>query len=88
MHTLKPFDREIVEKAARETGKIITVEEHSVSGGLGGAVAEIVSQSNPVPMRILGIPDENAIHATSPEIFKYYGIDTEGILKTSLSFEV
>jgi transketolase len=88
MHTLKPFDREIVEKAARETGKIITVEEHSVSGGLGGAVAEIVSQSNPVPMRILGIPDENAIHATSPEIFKYYGIDTEGILKTSLSFEI
>jgi len=81
MHTLKPFDTEIIEKAARETGKIITVEEHSVSGGLGGIVAEIVSQNCPVPMRILGIPDENAIHASSPEIFKYYGIDTEGILK-------
>ena len=88
MHTLKPFDKEIIEKAARETGKIITVEEHSVSGGLGGTVAEIVAQNGNARLKILGIPDENAIHATSPEIFKYYGIDTEGILKTSLSFEV
>jgi len=86
MHTLKPFDKEIVEKAARETGRIITVEEHSVSGGLGGAVAEVVSQSIPVPMRILGIPDENAIHASSVEIFKYYGIDADGIFKTANSF--
>jgi len=86
MHTLKPFDQEIVLKAAKETGRIITVEEHSVSGGLGGTVSEIVAQNTPVPMRILGIPDETAIHATSLEIFKYYGIDSEGIVKTALSF--
>jgi transketolase len=86
MHTLKPFDKDIIEKAARETGKIITVEEHSVSGGLGGTVAEIVAQKGNARLKILGIPDENAIHATSPEIFKYYGIDAEGILKTALSF--
>jgi transketolase len=86
MHTLKPFDNEIVEKAARETGKIITVEEHSTFGGLGGAVAEIVSQSFPVPLKILGIPDENSIHATPLEIFKYYGIDTDGIFETALLF--
>jgi transketolase len=86
MHTLKPFDNEIVIKAAKETGRIITVEEHSVSGGLGGTVAEIVSQNTPVPMRILGIPDENAIHATSPEIFKYYGIDADGIYNAAISF--
>jgi transketolase len=86
MHTLKPFDNEIVIKAAKETGRIITVEEHSVSGGLGGTVAEIVSQNTPVPMRILGIPDENAIHATSPEIFKYYGIDADGIFNAAISF--
>lgn len=85
MHTLKPFDREIVEKAARETGKIITVEEHSIYGGLGGAVAEIVSQSTPVPMRIVGIPDENAILGTSLQIFRHYGMDTDGILETALS---
>jgi len=85
MHTLKPFDKEIVEKAARETGKIITVEEHSISGGLGGTVSEIVSQNHPVPMRILGIPDENVIHATPLQIFKYYGIDADGIFETAIS---
>ena len=84
MHTLKPFDREIIEKAARETGKIITVEEHSIFGGLGGAVAEIVAQSTPVPMRILGIPDENSILGTPLEIFNHYGIDADGIYKTAV----
>lgn len=84
MYTLKPFDKEIVEKAAKETGRIITVEEHSVSGGLGGAVAEIVSQSCPVPVRILGIPDENPIHGKPLEIFKHYGIDTDGIIAAAL----
>jgi len=86
MHTLKPFDKEIVEKAAKETGKIITVEEHSIYGGLGGAVAEIVSQSYPVPMRILGIPDENSVLGTPLQIFNHYGIDSEGILATAISF--
>jgi len=85
MHTLKPFDREIVLKAAQETGRIITVEEHSIYGGLGSAVAEIVSQSIPVPMRILGIPDENAITGTSQQIFKHYGIESEGIFAAALA---
>jgi len=84
MHTLKPFDREIVIKAAKETGRIITVEEHSIFGGLGSAVAEIVSQTCPVPMRILGIPDENAIHGTSLQIFNHYGIDCDGIIATAV----
>jgi transketolase len=86
MHTLKPFDKEIIEKAARETGKIITVEEHSIYGGLGGSVAEIIAQTGNAKLKILGIPDETAIHATPLEIFKYYGIDAEGILKTAVSF--
>ncbi len=86
MHTLKPFDTQIVEKAAHETRKIITVEEHSVYGGLGGAVAEIVAQTGITKLKILGIPDENAIHATPLEIFNYYGIDTDGIIKSALSF--
>lgn len=84
MHTLKPFDKEAVVKAAAETGRILTVEEHSIYGGLGSAVAEIVVQENPVPMRILGIPDENAIHGTALEIFHHYGIDAEGITKAAL----
>lgn len=84
MHTLKPFDVETVINAAEETKGIITVEEHSIYGGLGASVAEVVTQFVPVHMRIIGIPDENAIHATSSEIFRYYGLDTEGILQKSL----
>ncbi len=85
MHTLKPFDREIVEKAAIETGRIITVEEHSIFGGLGSAVTEIVSQTHPVPVKILGIPDEFAIHGKPLEIFHHYGIDAEGIVNAALT---
>lgn len=85
MHTLKPFDKEIVIKAAKETGRIITVEEHSIFGGLGSAVAEIVSQSCPVPIRIIGIPDENAITGTSMQIFKHYGIESEGIFAAAIT---
>jgi transketolase len=86
MHTLKPFDEEIVRKAAKETGRIITVEEHSIYGGLGSAVAEIVAQSSPVPMRIIGIPDETAIHAKPAELFKHYGLDSESIFQSAMSF--
>ena len=71
--------------AARETGRIITVEEHSKFGGLGAMVCEILSEK-PVPVRILGIPDEDAIHGTNKEIFHYYGIDAEGIVKSALEF--
>ncbi|UCH14092.1 MAG: transketolase family protein [Bacteroidales bacterium] len=86
MHTLKPIDRKIVEKAARETKGIITVEEHSIFGGLGGAVAEIVTQVHPVPMRILGIPDEFVVHGTPLEVFKHYGIESKGIFEVALNF--
>lgn len=80
MHTLKPFDSEAVVKAARETGRILTVEEHSIFGGLGAAVAEITAQKCPTKMRILGIPNENVIHASPLEVFHHYGIDYEGII--------
>jgi len=60
LHTIKPIDRALLKQAAEETGLIITIEEHSVRGGLGGAVAEVLGDECPVPMRILGIsgPDE------------------------------
>lgn len=86
MHTLKPADTEAIVKAARETGRIMTVEEHSMYGGLGAIVAETVSQNCPVPMRILGIPDENAIHGKPLEIFHYYKLDAEGIYATAKDF--
>ena len=86
MHSLKPFDEEAVRKAAVETGRIVTVEEHSIFGGLGAAVAEAVVQYLPVPMKILGIPDENAITGTSPEIFRHYGLDADGITRSVLEW--
>lgn len=86
MHTLKPADTEAIVKAAHETGRIMTVEEHSMYGGLGAIVAETVSQNCPVPMRILGIPDENAIHGKPLEIFHYYKLDAEGIYATAKDF--
>ncbi len=77
---VKPLDADAIRKAAAETGRIITVEEHSIYGGLGALVTECISE-HPVPVKILGIPDENVIHASSPEIFAYYGIDAAGIEK-------
>ena len=77
---IKPCDREAVINAARETGRIITVEEPSRYGGLGGMVAEIVAEEMPgTEMTILGIPDENAVHGTDKEIRHYYGLDADGI---------
>lgn len=82
---LKPFDTEAIQKAAKETCRIITVEEHSQYGGLGAMVCEVLSE-NPVPVRIIGIPDENVVHGTNAEIFHHYGMDAEGIEKAALDF--
>jgi transketolase len=81
MHTLKPFDEELILQAAELTGCIVTVEEHSIYGGLGASVAEIVSQNNPVKMKIIGIPDVNVINAKPLEIFEYYGLTASNICK-------
>jgi transketolase len=86
MHSLKPFDTEAVLQAAEESGRIITVEEHSMFGGLGAAVAETLVQHKPVPVKILGIPDENAIAGTPLELFRHYGLDAEGIIKTAVNW--
>jgi transketolase len=81
MHTLKPFDDEAVVQAASETGLIVTIEEHSVNGGLGAATAQVVVERGPVPMRILGIPDEDIVTGCSREIFAHYGLDAAGIAR-------
>lgn len=85
MSWIKPYDREAILKAAKETGRIITVEEHSQFGGLGAIVTETISE-NPVPVRIIGIPDEDVIHGTSSEIFAHYGLNKDGIIKAALDF--
>lgn len=81
MHTLKPLDEEAVMKAAKETGHIITIEEHSIYGGLGAAVAQVVVENCPVPVKMIAIPDEPAIPGKSEEVFEYYGLSVSNILK-------
>ncbi len=83
MHTLKPLDGDAILEAARNTGHIVTVEEHSIFGGLGSAVAETVSRHHPVKMKILGIPDENVINAKPLEIFSHYGLTADHISAAS-----
>lgn len=85
MSWIKPFDHEAIRKAAQETGRIVTVEEHSQFGGLGAIIVETLSE-HPVPVRILGIPDENVIHGTNAEIFHHYRLDAEGIVKATKDF--
>jgi transketolase len=84
MHTIKPLDEDLIISAARKTGHLLTVEEHSIFGGLGGAVAEVISQNYPVKMKILGIPDENVINAKPLEIFEYYGLTASKICVSAL----
>lgn len=85
MHTIKPLDEEAIIKAAKETGHIISIEEHSVFGGLGAAVAEVVVQNNPVPVKIVGIPDEPSIAGTGSQIFEHYGLTAKNLYSISMN---
>jgi transketolase len=80
MHTVKPLDVEAVLKAARGSRALITVEEHSVHGGLGGACAELLMQAGAsCAFHIVGIPDEYTITGSQQDIFGYYGITAQGL---------
>ena len=74
VHTIKPLDVEAVIKAARETGVLVTAEEHSVIGGLGGAVAEALVENYPVPLKRVGIPDRFGESGTPSELLEKYGL--------------
>jgi len=80
MHTVKPIDRRAIAKAARDTGAIVTVEEHQVIGGFGSAVAEAVVQTHPVPMRFIGIQDRFGGSGTPEELFKAFGLTAKDIV--------
>jgi len=80
MHTLKPLDEALIERCARQTGAIVTVEEHSVYGGLGSAVCEAVCQSRPVPVVRCGIPDRFGESGAYPDILSRAGLDVEHVV--------
>ena len=80
IHTIKPIDADILIKAAKETGAIVTAEEHSIIGGLGSAVAEVLSEKCPVPMRRIGVGDKFGKSGQVPDLLKEYGITAENIV--------
>ena len=81
LHTIKPIDREAIARAARETGALVTAEEHTILGGLGGAVAEVVVQEHPVPMRFVGVHDRFGTSGDPAELFKAFGLMPDDIVK-------
>ncbi|MHB1006684.1 MAG: transketolase family protein [Chloroflexota bacterium] len=83
MHTIKPLDREAIVKAAKETGRIVTAEEHNVLGGLGSAVAEVVSTAHPVPIRMLGIKDVFVTIGPLGALYERYNLTPAGVLATA-----
>ncbi|MHA6530573.1 transketolase family protein [Paenibacillus sp. BAC0078] len=84
MHTIKPLDEAAIIAAAKETKGIITIEEHSIYGGLGAAVAEVVVQNEPVPMKVIGIPDEPAIAGKTAEVFQHYGLTGDNLKQVAI----
>lgn len=82
IHTLKPIDEEIILKAA-ECGAIVTCEEHSIIGGLGSAVAEVLAEKNPTPMRRIGIRDQFGQSGKPEELLKLYNLTAEEIVKVA-----
>lgn len=84
MHTIKPLDAEAVLHAAAETRGIVTVEEHSVCGGLGEACAAVLMQAGlSVPFKIIGLPDEYTVTGSQVEIFEHYGISADGLARAA-----
>jgi transketolase len=80
MHTIKPLDTDSLEQAARETGALVTVEEHSIIGGLGGAVAEAVTATFPVPVKRVGLADRFAESGPYSDLLDRYGMSVEDIV--------
>lgn len=90
MHTIKPLDKEIIIKAAKETGAIITAEEHNVIGGLGGAVSEVVGEVCPVPVVKLGVEDCFGHSGTAEALMIKYGLTVENLInkvKTAINLK-
>ena len=83
IHTIKPLDQELVRRCARETGAVVTVEEHSIVGGLGGAVAEYLSEICPVPVQRVGIADRFAESGPYADLLDRYGMSVNDIVEAA-----
>ena len=86
IHTIKPLDEDLVVKAAKETGKVVTVEEHSVIGGLGSAVCDVLSEKCPTQVMKIGINDTFGESGPAVELIKKYGLDADSIYEKVKAF--
>lgn len=86
IHTIKPLDEELIVAAAKETGKVVTVEEHSVIGGLGSAVCDVLSEKAPTQVMKIGINDTYGESGPAVELVKKYGLDADSIYEKIKSF--
>ncbi len=86
IHTIKPIDKDILVDCAKKTGKIVTVEEHNIIGGLGGAVCEALAENYPCRVKRIGMNDTFGKSGTPDELLKMFGLDEESIAKTVTEF--
>ena len=81
LSTIKPLDEKAIIECAKKTGRVITVEEHQIRGGMGSAVAECLVRNFPVPMEFIGVDDQFGQSGTPDELIEHYGMDTKSIIK-------
>lgn len=86
LHTIKPLDSDSVLSFAKRFGKLVTAEEHQVAGGMGSAVAEFLSEHNPVPIKFIGIHDQFGQSGTQEELFKHYKLTAQDIFNKAQEF--
>lgn len=78
-HTVKPIDEKTIIEAAKRTGAVVTIEEHQVNGGLGSAVAEVLSRNHPTPQEYIGVQNRFGESGTADELIKHFGMDVDSI---------
>jgi len=83
LHTPKPIDRDCIIKAAKETGAIVTAEEHTIAGGFGSAIAEVVAENCPVPIKFVGIRDKFGLSGEPDELFEHFGLKSKHIVRAA-----
>ncbi len=86
IHTIKPIDKDIIIESAKKTGKVVTVEEHSVIGGLGSAVCDVLAENLPTPVKKIGVQDVFGESGSASELVKKFGLDGESVYKTVKAF--
>jgi len=81
LHTPKPIDEDTIIAAARETGAVLTIEEHAVAGGMGSAVAEVLAEHCPVPMKFMGIRNRFGVSGDPQKLYEYFGLTTKDVIR-------